>query len=268
MSVYEELMNEKMPEEGPRRSGDQGGGHSSGRGGVREKPLTPEERAQYEAAQRRAAARKIPYPKGSAGETGEPTQSTRSDASTEHEGPSLKEKVKYLAEIARLAGPGPATDVRRNPGTSEKGKRARRRSSGETHGTSLGAHMLKVTHPETGVNAGTEHEGPSLREKLARLKEAHVARSRGIVDPRIKVTTTTTGTGPSAKVTSQSAEDPKTGVVTYTGGERFHSGKKKPPTKPPTKPKKAAATDPPKLGGGYTPPGEALEQQFAAVKRR
>jgi len=160
MSVYEELMKEGT--RGKRRD-------SSGRPPKRI-PLTREERVQYEAAQRRAAARKIPYPKGSAGETGEPTQSTRSDASTEHEGPSLKEKVKYLAEIARLAGPGPETDVRRRPGTSEEGKRARRRSSGETHRTPLELHMLKMTHPDTGVNAGTEHEGPSLREKLTYLK--------------------------------------------------------------------------------------------------
>ena len=93
-------------------------------------------------------------------------------AGTKYEGPSLKEKVKYLAEIARLAGPGPATDVRRRPGTSEKGRRARRRSSGETHKTPLELHMLKMTHPDTGVNAGTEHEGPSLREKLEYLKRS------------------------------------------------------------------------------------------------
>jgi len=147
MSVYEELMKEeKQWEPDPRQTK-----------AMRDYIRDVEAKMKKEKAEKAKAAEAKP----------------ETDVShTEYEGSSLKEKVKYLAEIARLAGPGPATDVRRRPGTSEKGRRARRRSSGETHKTPLELHMLKMTHPDTGVNAGTEHEGPSLREKLEYLKRS------------------------------------------------------------------------------------------------
>ena len=195
MSVYEELMKEGT--RGKRRD-------SSGRPPKRI-PLTPEERAQYEAAQKRAAARKIPYPKGSAGETGEPTQSTRSDASTEHEGPSLREKLEKLREIApflagaarglaAVASRAAPVVARATGGASTAAGGAATRTAAATpslaskvhRGVQTGRKVVQGVRLAQDVKqaidrrrqsreaerdvAHTEHEGPSLREKLTYLK--------------------------------------------------------------------------------------------------
>ena len=227
MSVYDELMNEAV------RSGRGKGGNAPRSVGRRTRPRSergmPSTQAQQDTASWLSTPEDPVDPSdvrqgGFAGPKRTQVPKKTQTSHTEYEGPSLKEKLARLKEedateedaarrkkqadkdmegmLSQLEAGAKREEKRREAAE----KRITKREKVKVTGTGL-----DVTEPEP-QRTHTEYEGPSLREKLARLKE-------GLADPEVEVTRMG-GQGDNPRHSATRRGSPTT---TYSSG-RFHTG--------------------------------------------
>ena len=162
MSVYSELMNENDLPTGRRQRG------TARRFGSRG-PRVVWTAADVAREERARAAQPAKPAKPAKPET---------DVShTEHEGPSLREKLAYLSEIAvRAESPDEKTARQKKEAATTAAETLRRKQGERQAGYKAHPETLKLRAPGSGGRtvSHTEYEGPSLREKLKCLSEKTV----------------------------------------------------------------------------------------------